>query len=158
MTVFPPPTDSDKERFFGQSQLNRSDECLALVTVLRAQGLWSKFHFGARNKYILAHRFSYLSSYHGFLPDKLICHTCDTPSCVNPNHLYAGPSADNSRDMAERGRGTCGERNHHAKLTREQVEEIRACPHQQGLVDMLVKKFNVNQSTISRIRTGATWS
>ncbi len=33
-----------------------------------------------------------------------ICHTCNNPACMNPNHLYAGTPTDNARDMIRAGR------------------------------------------------------
>jgi hypothetical protein len=36
--------------------------------------------------------------------DKLICHRCDNPPCVNPNHLYAGTPRENARDVIVRKR------------------------------------------------------
>lgn len=54
---------------------------------------------------ILAHRFSY--QYHkGLIPTGMcIRHTCDTPWCVNPDHLVEGTWAENNQDRARRGRG-----------------------------------------------------
>jgi hypothetical protein len=37
----------------------------------------------------------------------LICHTCDIPPCVNPEHLFLGTQSDNMIDMYKKGRGGC---------------------------------------------------
>lgn len=67
--------------------------------------------FIAHGKLIVASRYSWEIHY-GIIPDgMLVCHHCDTPSCVNPSHLFLGTELDNKRDMKEKGRSAHGERN-----------------------------------------------
>ena len=80
---------------------------------------------------VRAHRLAYCQ-HHGVTLESIeglsVRHKCDNPPCVNPNHLELGTHADNMRDKAERGRapGIKGELNKAAKLTEEQVRDIRA--------------------------------
>ncbi len=52
----------------------------------------------------LAHRLSWTQAKGDIPAGTFICHKCDTPSCVNPDHLFSGAAADNNADMASKGR------------------------------------------------------
>lgn len=65
-----------------------------------------------------AHRFAFVLE-HGAIPiDYFICHKCDVPSCVNPDHLFLGTIQENVADMMAKGR------NHGAKTDPVPWEEI----------------------------------
>lgn len=61
-----------------------------------------------RNKQYAAHRVSW-EHYRGPIPaGMIVCHKCDTPLCINPNHLFIGTHADNARDRDRKGRAGHG--------------------------------------------------
>lgn len=106
--------------------------------------------FWNSKKGVLAHRFSY-ELYYGKIPKGiLVCHKCDNPLCVRPDHLFLGEHIDNIVDAAEKGRlGRL-----HRKLTEEQVREIKRSTLPSSFFS---KKFRVNWSVISRIRHNETY-
>lgn len=63
-----------------------------------------------------AHRISWELHRYPIPKGMFICHRCDTPACVNPEHLFLGTHTDNMRDMASKGRGAG------VKATRSDVE------------------------------------
>lgn len=74
-----------------------------------------------------SHRLAYFIFY-GVDPGELdVLHDCDNPPCCNPHHLFKGTPEDNARDREKKGRGNQpqGEKNASAKLTADEVREIR---------------------------------
>jgi len=112
----------------------------------------------SNNRKHLAHRASY-EAFVGKIPKGMyVCHACDNVACVNPNHLFLGTQKQNLQDMASKGRSTWGEKNPMAKLTEEQVKEIKQ-GFATGKTDTeLAKQFNISRSTIYGIRNSRLWS
>jgi len=99
--------------------------------------------------------------------DLVVMHTCDNPSCINPDHLRVGTHADNIRDRDQKGRGNFsrdvrGRKNPRAKLTGFDVEDIRR-RHVRGVrngpnsTKALAEEYGVDRSQIQRIVRGDHW-
>ena len=101
-----------------------------------------------------AHRLSY-ELHKGQISDGfVICHHCDNPGCVNPDHLFVGTSKDNAQDALQKGRAYVGEKNGRSKLTKENIKEILSS-ELNGV--QLAKKFGVTRSTINRVKRREAW-
>lgn len=74
---------------------------------------------------IKAYRLSYELFRGAFNKSLFVCHKCDNPQCINPNHLFLGTHQENMDDMKIKGRGHLGEKHGMAKLTNEEVLEMR---------------------------------
>jgi len=114
---------------------------------------------GWGNKKYLAHRISYMIFKGEVSRDQVVRHTCDNPSCVNPNHLLIGTQRDNMIDMVNRNR----HRNQHEnqKLNIEAVKVIKwmlKYRSEPGLASKLARLYKVHKTTISSINVGRTWS
>ncbi len=105
-----------------------------------------------------AHRIAYELK-HGEIPNGLIVlHNCDNPACVNVDHLFLGTQAENMADMVSKNRQMKGADHHKAKLTDEDVLEIRSRYNgKRGILTMLANEFGVRKQTISKIVKHRIW-
>lgn len=86
-----------------------------------------------------------------------VCHRCDNPPCINPDHLFLGTNYDNVADKLKKGRHRTirGSDRTDAKLTEADVLEIRAAS---GISQQkLAEKYGVHQVLISKIKKGERW-
>ena len=119
--------------------------------------LWDRYckpdgygHMRSHGKKILAHRASYIA-YHGPIPDGMIVrHKCDTPQCVNPEHLVVGTAQDNSNDRAARGRTARGDKVGRTKLSDQDVRDIRASTLSYSKI---AAQYGIYKSYVTAIRS-----
>lgn len=108
----------------------------------------------------LAHRVAWALE-HGPIPDGLdVCHHCDTPACVNVDHLFVGTHADNMADMQRKGRNAIllGFENPKAKLTPETLARLRALRAQGHTYIALAKTFGMTREALSMAVRGRTYA
>lgn len=120
-SVHPTRDMTEVERF--EHYIKKTDTCWLWTGSV--QGKYGTFWCQGKNQG--AHRYSY-THFIGEIPNGMsVCHRCDNPICVNPDHLFVGLPVDNTRDMLDKGRGRwpSGTDHHLAKLSDEQ--EKRSC-------------------------------
>lgn len=159
---------TDKERIdWFWSRVNKSDGCW-LYQGAKSRGYG---HFYHNRIHHFAHHFSWkLTNSEKWNTKLFLMHTCDTPACVNPQHLVLGSHQANSTDMMQKGRGKGqfqkGQLPNWAKLDKEQAEQIRAELNQfrqtngklkYGSLSVLGKKYGLSKDTLSKIAKGETY-
>lgn len=101
----------------------------------------------------MAHRVAWVIENGPIPPDMCVLHKCDNAACVRVAHLFLGTDKDNAEDRAAKGRNDDkrGKLNPNAKLTEEQIKEIRETPITIS-ADTLAVKYGVAYQTIRGIR------
>lgn len=86
-----------------------------------------------------------------------VCHTCDNPVCVNPDHLFLGSQADNvaDRDRKNRRAPPNGSKNGRTSLCESDVLLIREMDHPRSVI---AEWFGISEQAVYRIRTRNTWA
>ena len=139
--------------------------CWEYTKKLSPQGYGRIFKNG---KQISTHRFMWEYANKRKIPDGMyICHKCDNPCCVNPNHLFCGTNSENQKDAVKKGRRIpyIGESHANSKLTKRQVIEIinywnNKSPQKgrlQATKRTLANKYGVCVTSIHRIVNGTGW-
>ncbi len=171
------PTSTRKRPRTPEDELRRFWRAVAV-----AGGCW-EWH-GHRNRQgygrmkrdgrrVAAHRVSW-EVHFGPIPDgMLVCHRCDNPPCVRPDHLFLGTVSDNNHDMIAKGRDARGDRSGsrlhperlargethpRAKLSSEAVRVIRAAAAAGAHKTTLARRFGVSDTSIGRVLTRASWA
>ena len=136
----------------------------ALVNRSEAKGCWPFTGYVASHGYgqfsygdvrVRAHRFSWLMS-RGPIPEGYnVCHHCDNPRCVNPNHLFLGLQRDNMHDAVRKGRKRAWGLQ---KLNADQVREIRALCAAGALQRDVAARFGIARNTVSGIVNRKSWA
>lgn len=111
---------------------------------------------------VRAHRLMWELTF-GPIPRGLyVCHSCDNRPCVNPDHLFLGTAKDNTADMIAKGRknqaSVVGVRNPRARLTEDQVRQIKRELSAGTGPTELSRRYGVGHGTITSIKSGKNWS
>jgi HNH endonuclease len=107
---------------------------------------------------VLAHRHAFELSF-GPIPEGMdVCHRCDNPPCVRPDHLFLGSHADNLADMRAKDRQVRGERHGMVKmsteLAREAKRRLAAGEPRRQVADAL----GLTGSSVAHIANGESWT
>jgi hypothetical protein len=140
----------DEPRFWNKvHRLTEPNGCWVWLAAQDKQG-YGKFKIGGKDT--RAHQYSWeLFSGRHVPKGILVCHTCDHPYCVRPEHLFLGTCSENHLDRDMKGRGAT------AKLTVDQVKEIREL-HQNGVtVKQLSNLYPVSYDAIREVVTRSSW-
>jgi len=116
------------------------------------QGCINEWGYGMYKRNKKAHRIAFERYYNRAIrPGMLILHSCDTPTCVNPEHLREGTHQENMNDKVLRGR--CP-----AKITQQIANQIRV-EYATGTIFLktLSKNYGISITTISNIINGKSW-
>lgn len=175
-------TPATIDRFW--AKVDKTDGCWLWTACKHARGYG---YFFDGSKQVQAHRFAWRISY-GDIPAGLcVCHSCDTPSCVRPDHLWLGTTQANTADRDAKGRTASADRHvsqthpevlmrgdsHYARtqperlargeahgrttLTEDQVKAIRAIYGTGPSYAMIARQYGVDRGTIFNIVRRKTW-
>jgi hypothetical protein len=158
------PAITDERAAFFWSRLDMSSGATGcwLWSGARRGGGYGQIHIariGGRNIRVFAHRAAWFLA-HNEWPARCVCHSCDTPLCCNPAHLFLGTHGDNMRDKQLKGRTSRGETSGVNRLSSASVQELRAryMSDITATAKTLALEFGVGVSTVRSALLGRTWA
>ena len=144
-------------RFF--RKVDKTETCWVWTGNTSRNGYGSIQSGGKGSATLSAHRLSY-EMHKGQIPNGyVVMHSCDNPSCVNPDHLSVGTFKENTADMIVKGRKRTtaprGADNGKAKLNDSLVRYIRQSERNTASI---ARELNLSANCIRGVRIGRTWS
>ncbi len=145
--------------------MSQLDRLLSRVTVT-PDGCWfyngpvdrdGYGRFSQDGRPVRAHRSAYRLLVGPIPPGKCVCHICDNPACINPEHLWIGTHADNAADRNAKGRQAKGQRNGRAKLNCDAVRAIRAAASECTPKAEIARRFGISSRDVNKILSGEIW-
>lgn len=142
------------------ANVSKSDGCWMWTGWLMSAGYGEIKH--TRESRVLAHRYSYALAYGPIPKGKQVLHKCNVALCVRPEHLYLGTDLENAKDRLKAGTYVRGESMYNAKLTDQDVREIRrdyrAESKRKTNAGALATRYGVSRATIRYILSGRGWA
>ena len=145
---------STEDRFM--ERVRKTDGCWLWLGSKDQDG-YPMFQASIRDmKFRKGHRVSYALFRGPVTEGMMVCHTCDNPSCVNPDHLFLGTGLDNMQDKIAKGRSRVpiGEKSPHAKITEEQAQAILADPRPYTVI---AEHYGIAAATVGSIKQRQSW-
>lgn len=179
-----PLTQQQQQRFWAKVAAPNTAGCRLWIGCRNDAGYG---FFRHERRVRVAHRLAWMLT-RGEIPSGLlVCHSCDTPACCNPEHLFLGTNADNRRDCVAKGRTNCargdangarlhpetrargvhhGSRTHPERLRRGEActlakltdAAVRIIRASSDSQRSLAKRFGVSQATIWNVINSRGWS
>jgi HNH endonuclease len=148
-------SESVRRRFWGRMAKTAHNRCWRWTARTNRDG-YGVFCIGAGME-MLAHRVVWTWTYGLIPPGFFVIHTCDVAACANPAQLRAGTQADNVADQVRKHRVALGERNGTAKLTAQQVDEIRHRVRAGAIQQPLAQEYGVSPALVSLVVNRKVW-
>ena len=139
------------------SKVDKSGDCWEWIAGKDSHGYG---HFRVDGSMQKAHRWAWAET-HGHIPRGddyhgiCVCHRCDNPSCVNPDHLFLGSNADNVADRVAKGRSKGGGA---TKLHESDIPVIKELSAIGETQETIAERFGINRSQVSKIVRGVNWA